>query len=83
MLHLFQGAASAAPLVAFFSSSHRSSHPVTEVNLHAFGKSAHRKWIRRADRFSGPAQWAADEFAFERAIEAYEELIDASARGFK
>ena len=36
-----------------------------------------------ADQRECPEQWTADQFAFERATEAYEALIDETVRGRK
>ncbi len=37
------------------------------------------RWRRRAGGFDHQRLWASDEFGFEHAIEAYEELIDVHA----
>ncbi len=83
MHHLLLGAAIAAPLVAFLNPFPRNSHSGAEPNSIDATVHSHPKRSRKTGHFSGPTQWAADEFAFERAIQAYEELIDATARGLK
>lgn len=83
MLHLLLDAAFAAPLVALLFPLLGSSHPGAEPNSNDAKNHPCRKRRRTAGHFGGPKQWAADEFAFERAIQAYEELIDAAARGLK
>ena len=41
------------------------------------------RWGGSASRSAIQERWAANEFAFERAIEAYEELIDGIAERMK
>ena len=79
MLDLPFCAALAAPLVAFLipllAGSPRSAG-------YAFTKAvspARRRGRRKMGSAGLRDKWAADEFAFERAIEAYEELIDRTA----
>lgn len=83
-MHYFLfGAAFAAPLVAFANPLFGIFHPRSGPNSSDTRKHPHSKRRRNTDHFCGRKQWAADEFAFERAIQAYEELIDATARGLK
>jgi hypothetical protein len=83
MHHLLLGAAFAAPLVAFLFPFLGNSHPGAELNSTNAMAHPHPRKPRKRGCFGGPRQWAADEFAFERAIQAYEDLIDATARRLK
>ncbi len=79
MFHLLFGAAVAAPLVAFIVPLVAISHLNAGVERSDVIASAR---CYRRDPMSADAiqrAWSANEFAFERAIEAYEDLIDANA----
>jgi hypothetical protein len=83
MGHLLLSAAMAAPLVALLFPLLGDSRPeAVEDFTNATVRSGHGK-SRNTERFGGPSQWSEDEFAFGRAIEAYADLIDATARRLK
>jgi hypothetical protein len=78
MLDLLLRAALAALLVAFLF----PLFTISRLNAgFAFTEAAvpTRRRRRTAGDLDPRAKWSADEFAFERAIEAYEELIDRTA----
>jgi hypothetical protein len=79
MLDLLFRAFFAALLVAFLipllvSSPQSAGFASTNATI-----PARRHGRRRAGGANLRDKWAADQFAFERAIEAYEELIDRTA----
>jgi len=80
---LLLGAAFAAPLVAFLFPLLENSHPGAQLNSIDARNHPHPKRRRNTGHLGAPKQWAADEFAFERAIQTYEDLIDAIERGLK
>jgi hypothetical protein len=80
MFHLLFGAAVAAPLVAFvvpFVAISRLSAGIDRSDVIASARSE-RHGAMPADCIQ--RAWSANEFAFERAIDAYEDLIDITAR---
>jgi hypothetical protein len=80
MFHLLFGAVLAAPLVAFvvpLVAIARLNKRIGPMDVIA---SASRQRNGADGRDDLQRAWSANEFAFERAINAYEELIDSTAR---
>lgn len=81
MLHLLLSAAPAALLVALMV----GLVPISRLGAGILTSNAafqtHRTGSDKDSDFDSEARWAEDEFAFERAIESYEKLIDETANG--
>jgi hypothetical protein len=77
MIHLLFGAAVAAPLVAFVVPLVAISRLNKRIGPMDVIASASRQQHGADDPRRA---WVANEFAFHRAIEAYEDLIDSTAR---
>jgi hypothetical protein len=78
MLHLLSCAAIAAPIVAYlvpFAATSRPRHEKSANTKSSAGRGAWRVSCAAEQR----REWAANEFAFGRAIEQYEDLIDRIA----
>jgi hypothetical protein len=68
-----------AGLLAFLFSPAAAGNQPTSKSLSAVAMTSRRaRAARTAPRSAIQSQWAANEFAFGRAIEAYEELIDTT-----
>jgi hypothetical protein len=80
MLHLLSSAAPAALLVALFV----GLVPISRLSAGILTANASLQPRRTrpgtGSDFDTEAHWAENEFAFERAIECYEKLIDETAR---
>lgn len=81
MLHLLLSAAPAALLVALMVSLAPISRLGAGILTANSALQPHRSGSGNNSDFDSEARWAEDEFAFERAIESYEKLIDETAEG--
>ena len=83
MLHLLLSAAPAALFVALIVGLAPISRLGVEILTANAAFQPPRTGSAKNIDFDSEARWAEDEFAFERAIESYEKLIDETAEGHR